>query len=313
MELFIVQLILGLQQGMTLLLVASGLTLIFGTLGVINLAHGVMFTVGAYSAAVTVTETGNFWLGVLAAVVVAAIYGLLLEFGIIRWLYNRDHLDQVLATFGVLLATNQGIEMLVRNWDQGDGGGQNQTQFLTYDAPISGSPSVLPDVANYRFFIVAVGVGVMGFLWFLINRTRVGMWIRAGAEDREMASALGINLGLLFPIVFTIGAILAGLAGAIQGPIDNAVPGIGDRYLIECFVVIVLGGIGSVKGAVIASLLVGVVKTLAGTYLDEVLELFLEPAAAGRAGAAFGSISIFLLMAIVLAIKPEGFFGRAHA
>lgn len=295
---------------MTLFLVASGLTLIFGTLGIINLAHGVMFSIGAYAAAVTFAESGSFALALVVGVLAAGVFGLLLETTVIRKLYERDHLDQVLATFGVLLATNQAIEMLVRLRDPSDSA--TRAQSLTYDAPVSGSPPMLPDVTYYRLIIVAVGVGVMIFLWALINRSRVGVSIRAGAEDREMASALGINLKVLFPTVFVIGAMLAGLAGVMQGQIDNATPGVGDNYLIESFVVVVLGGVGSVRGAAIAALIVGLSSTLSATYLDNLLGVFLEPAAAGRAGAALGSAAVFLLMAIVLAVRPQGFYGRVQ-
>ena len=304
--LFVVQLFNGLQLGILLFLVAAGLTLVFGVMDFINLAHGVQYMLGAYLAVMAYGWTGTFFLSVLLALLASLLFGLLLEFLVFRHLYGRDHLDQVLATFGIIMLLNQGVKLL---WGAAP---------LNMPMPdlLSGSVPLMPGLRYpvYRFAIIAAGVLVAGGLYLFITSTRVGMLVRAGATNAAMVSALGIDIKRLFTVVFGFGAMLAGFAGIMVAPILSVEPGMGDQILILAFVVIVIGGIGSIRGAFLAAVLVGVIDTLGRSFTTDVLRLLLPPTTARVIGPALASMSIYLLMAVVLAIRPAGLFpakGRA--
>lgn len=283
-----------------LFLMSAGLTLVFGIMRVINLAHGSLYMVGAYVAATVFLHSGSFLLGLLAALAAAGMVGMLMELLVLRRLYGRDHLDQVLATFGLILFFN---ELTVVLWGR-------QPLFMNVPELLSGTIEVIPGAPypSYRLAIILAGILVAGFLWFLFNHTRLGMRIRAGASNREMIAALGVNIKLLNTLVFGLGALLAGLAGAMAGPILAVESGMGESILILTFVVIVIGGIGSIRGALIAALLVGMVETLGGFLLPALLRLFLPAATADGAGASLASMSVYILMAAVLVWRPHGLF-----
>jgi branched-chain amino acid transport system permease protein len=304
--LFLVQLFNGLQLGILLFLVAAGLTLVFGVMDFINLAHGVQYMLGAYLAVMAYGLTGNFFLGVLIALIASLLFGLLLELLVFRHLYARDHLEQVLATFGVIMLLNQGVKVL---WGAAP---------LNLPIPelLSGSVPLMEGLRYpvYRFAIIAAGVLVAAGLYLFVTSTRIGMLVRAGATNAAMVSALGIDIKRLFSVVFGFGAMLAGFAGIMVAPILSVEPGMGDQILILAFVVIVIGGIGSIRGAFLAALLVGVIDTLGRSFMTDVLRLVLVPATARSIGPALASMSIYLLMAVVLAVRPAGLFpakGRA--
>jgi branched-chain amino acid transport system permease protein len=304
--LFVVQLFNGLQLGILLFLVAAGLTLVFGVMDFINLAHGVQYMLGAYLAVMAYGWTGTFFLSVLLALLASLLFGLLLEFLVFRHLYGRDHLEQVLATFGIIMLLNQGVKLL---WGAAP---------LNMPMPdlLSGSVPLMPGLRYpvYRFAIIAAGVLVAAGLYLFISSTRVGMLVRAGATNAAMVSALGVDIKRLFTVVFGFGAMLAGFAGIMVAPILSVEPGMGDQILILAFVVIVIGGIGSIRGAFLAAVLVGVIDTLGRSFTTDVLRLLLPPTTARVIGPALASMSIYLLMAVVLAIKPAGLFpakGRA--
>lgn len=300
MLLFFEQLLNGLQLGVMLFLMSAGLTLVFGIMRVINLAHGSLYMVGAYVAATVFLHSGSFILGLLAALLAAGLTGMLVELLVLRRLYGRDHLDQVLATFGLILFFN---ELTVILWGR-------QPLFMNVPELLSGTVEVIPGAPypSYRLAIILAGILVAGFLYFLFNHTRLGMRIRAGASNREMIAALGVNIKLLNTLVFGLGALLAGLAGAMAGPILAVESGMGESILILTFVVIVIGGIGSIRGALIAALLVGMVETLGGFMLPALLRLFLPAATADGAGASLASMSVYILMAAVLIWRPHGLF-----
>jgi branched-chain amino acid transport system permease protein len=297
--LFLEQTLNGFQQGTTLFLMASGLTLTFGIMGLINLAHGSLYMIGAYVGATVMMASGSFFLGVAGGIAAAGLAGGLLEIAVLRRLYVRDHLDQVLATFGVILFTNELVKIV---W-----GPQAlfsaPPDWLAQPVDLFGTP-----YPAYRLAIIAVGLMVALFLRHLILNTRLGMRIRAGATDRETASALGINIHLLFTTVFVLGAMLAGLAGALVGPILAVQIGMGENILILTFVVIIIGGIGSVRGAFVGAILVGVVDTYGRAVLPAVLRELLPPAAADSLGSSLSDIGIYVLMAAVLVIRPQGLF-----
>ncbi|MGA0593777.1 branched-chain amino acid ABC transporter permease [Enterovirga sp. CN4-39] len=298
--LLLLQTLNGLQFGLILFLIAAGLTLVFGVMDFINLAHGVQYMVGAYLTAAFTAWTGSFLSGVLLALPTALVFGLLLEVVIFRHLYDRDHLDQVLATFGVIIFLNEAVRIL---W------GSAPLSVPTPDA-LSGSIA-LPGGINYPVFrlaIIGAGLGVAGLLYLLVNHTRTGMLIRAGATNAAMVSALGVNIRLLFTVVFGFGAMLAGFAGAMVSPILSVEPGMGDNVLILAFVVIVIGGIGSVRGAFLAALLIGVVDTLGRLVAPTLLRTILDPAAASQTGRAIAPMLIYILMAAVLFVRPAGLF-----
>ncbi|AKN68310.1 ABC transporter permease [Herbaspirillum seropedicae] len=282
-----------------LFLIASGLTLIFGVMNFVNLAHGSFFMIGAYVAAVVAGASGSFWLGLLVALPATAALGFLLEWVVFRRLYQKDHMVQVLATFAFILIFNDGVRMI---WGP-------QPLPLNMPAAFAGPVNLfgLP-YSSYRLLVMAVGVVVAIALYFLINRTRIGMWVRAGANNLEMVTAMGINIRLLFRLVFSFGLLLAALAGIMLGPLVAVQAGMGDDVLILAFVVVVIGGIGSVPGAAIGALIVGVVDTLGRSLLPQLFALFLSADAAASVGPALGSMMIYLVMIAVLFWRPSGLF-----
>lgn len=294
------QLLNGVQFGVMLFLMAAGLTLVFGVMGVINLAHGSLYMVGAFVCATVTATTGSFWLGLSAGCLAAAAMGALVEVAVIRRLYDRDHLDQVLATFALILIFSEGTR-----WVFG-------AQPLWLDIPVGLDGAVpLPGGGRYpvyRLAIIGVGLGLAAGLYLLIVRTRLGMRIRAGESDREMIAALGVDIRLLYTVVFALGAALAGLAGALVGALQSVQVGMGEPVLILAFVTIVIGGIGSIKGALVAAVLIGVVDTMGRVFLPAFFRLFLDNAEASGVGSALASMLIYLLMAAVLAIRPKGLF-----
>ena len=296
--LFLVQALNGLQLGVLLFLVAAGLTLVFGVMDFINLAHGVQYMLGAYLAVTLAAATGSFVAGVALAVAAAGVAGLVLERLVFRHLYARSHLDQVLATFGLILLLNQSVKMV---W------GAAPLSLTTPDW-LSGSVALGDGVLYpvYRIALIAAGLSVATLLWFLVERTRAGMLTRAGASDAAMVSALGVDIGRLFMGVFALGAMLAGFAGAMAAPILSVEPGMGDGVLILAFVVIVVGGVGSIRGAFFGALLVGLVDTFGRSYAVDLLRLFMGPAAARGVATGLSSMVIYLLMALVLAWRPDG-------
>lgn len=301
MLLFFEQLLNGVQLGVTLLLMASGLTLVFGIMNLINLAHGSLFMIGAYVAATVAGASGSFVLGAASGAVAAGLTGIAMELTVLRRLYARDHLDQVLATFGLILFFNELVRIV---WGR-------QPLRLEPPAALAGVVEVIPGAPYpvYRLAVIVVGALVMLGLWVLVRRTRLGMWIRAGASNREMLGAMGVNVARLFTIVFGLGAVLAGLAGAMAAPFLAIQSGMGEGILILTFVVIVIGGIGSIRGAVVGSLLVGLTDTLGRIYLPALLGLVLAPAAASSVASSLASMTIYILMALVLAWRPTGLFG----
>ncbi len=298
--LFLEQILNGLQMGVMLFLMSAGLTLVFGIMQVVNLAHGSFYMIGAYVAATVTMKTGSFILGLLAALPATALAGMVVELLILRKLYDRDHLDQVLATFGLIFFFNELTRMI---WGR-------QPLFMDVPDWLSGSVQLLPGITYpvYRLAIILVGILVALFLYLLFSRTRLGMQIRAGATNREMVGALGVNIRLLYTLIFGLGTLLAGLAGVMAGPILAVEAGMGESILILTFVVIVIGGIGSVRGALIGALLVGLVDTLARSFLPDLLRFFMETSAADRMGASMASMSVYILMALILACKPTGLF-----
>jgi branched-chain amino acid transport system permease protein len=298
--LLLVQALNGLQFGVLLFLVAAGLTLVFGVMDFINLAHGVQYMLGAYLAAFFAAATGSFWLALLLALPAALLLGLVLEFLVFRHLYDRDHLSQVLATFGVILFLNQGVKLVF---------GAAPLQVPTPEA-LSGGVRTMEGLLypTYRLAILAAGLATAALLWFLVERTRAGMLVRAGASNAPMVSALGVDINRLFLLVFGFGAMLAGFAGVMAAPILSVEPGMGDNLLILAFVVIVIGGIGSVRGAFVAALLVGLVETIGRGLMPDLMRLFLDPSAARQTGAALASMLVYVVMALILAVRPAGLF-----
>jgi len=290
----------GLQYGVMLFLMAAGLTLVFGIMNLVNLAHGSLYMVGAYLATAFAAWSGSFVLGAALALPATLLVGIVVEVVALRTLYERDHLDQVLATFGLILFFNELIAII---W--------GRAAIYTSVPPfLGGHIRVLPGVPYpaYRAGIILVGVAVAVLLWVLVMRTRLGMRIRAGASNRTMVSALGVNIRLLYTLVFGLGAALAGLAGAMAGPIYSVQPGMGEAILIQVFVVIVIGGIGSIRGAMVGAIVVGMADTLGRAFLKPMLATVISPPAADKAGPALASMLIYLLMAAVLFFRPEGLF-----
>ena len=297
--LLFVQLLNGLQYGVLLFLLAAGLTLVFGIMSFVNLAHGSLYMVGAYAAALTYGATGSFALAVLAAMVTALVVGLLLELTIVSRLYRRDHLDHVLATFGLVMFFNELVRLV---WGP-------QPLFVQVPEVLAGTVQLLGfNYPSYRFAIIAAGLLVAVGSYGLIHKTRVGMLIRAGAQNPQLVGALGVNIGLLNAMLFGVGAMLAGLAGAMAGPLLSVQSGMGEPVLITTLVVIVVGGIGSVNGALYAALIVGVVDTLGRVLLPLALRQVAERSVADAAGPALASMLVYLLMAVVLALRPHGLF-----
>lgn len=299
--LIVEQVLNGLQFGVMLFLMAAGLTLIFGVMGLINLAHGSLYMIGAFAAAWIAGATGSFFLGLAAALAAAALVGAIVEIVVIRRLYNADHLDQVLATFALILIFSEGTRWVFGSFP------------LYLDVPdVLSGPVTLPGgiaYPLYRLVLIVAGLLVALGLWALIERTRLGMQIRAGENDREMIAALGVDISKLYTLVFALGAALAGLAGALVGTLQSVQVGMGEPVLILAFVVIVIGGIGSIKGAFIGALLVGLTDTLGGIFLPEFFSLFMPPASAQQVGASLASMAIYILMSAVLVFRPTGLFG----
>jgi branched-chain amino acid transport system permease protein len=298
--LFLVQVLNGLQLGVLLFLIAAGLTLVFGVMDFINLAHGVQYMLGAYLAVAFYGIVGNFLAALVLALLAALAFGLLLEFLVFRHLYERDHLDQVIATFGIILFLNHAVRVI---WGAAP---------LTLPVPdfFTGTV-VLMDGQLYpvwRLVIIASGLMVAAGLYGLVSFTRIGMLVRAGATNARMVSALGVNIKRLFMIVFGFGTMLAGFAGIMIAPIISVEPGMGDNILILAFVVIVTGGIGSIRGAFVAALLIGLVDTLGRSFSIDILRLIMGPSPARIVGPAIASMLIYVLMAIVLYVRPAGLF-----
>lgn len=301
--LFIEQMLNGLQFGVMLFLMSAGLTLVFGVMGLINLAHGSLYMVGAFAAAAVAAATGSFVLALMASLAAAALAGALIELTVIRRLYKRDHLDQVLATFALILIFSEGTRWVFGSFP------------LFWDVPaVLAGPVTLPggiQYPAYRLSIIAIGLVVAAGMFVLINHTRVGIRIRAGEADREMIAALGVDIAKLYTFVFALGAALAGFAGALVGAIQSVQVGMGEPVLILAFVVIVIGGIGSIKGAFVGALLVGVTDTMGRFLLPQIFAVFLDPSAAVSFGSALASMLIYILMAAVLVARPRGLFGAS--
>lgn len=303
--LILIQILNGLQLGVILFLIAAGLTLVFGVMGFINLAHGVQYMVGAYLAYWGYGVTGSFVLALLMALPLALLMGLVLEFLVFRHLYDRDHLSQVLATFGVILFLNQLAKVIFGPASLS----VPPPEFLDFSFTLIDG-LLYP---AYRIAVIVAGLLVALILWLVITRTRVGMLIRAGATNPDMVSALGVNVRQLFLIVFGFGAMLAGFAGVMAAPIFSVEPGMGDNLLIVAFVVIIIGGAGSIRGAFVAALLVGLVDTLGRTLVTDGLRLIMDASSANQIGPAIASMLIYVLMALVLFWRPEGLFAARVA
>jgi branched-chain amino acid transport system permease protein len=299
-SLVLIQLLNGLQLGVLLFLLASGLSLTFGIMDFVNLAHGSLYMIGAFSCATLTFWTGSFFWGILLALPLTAVAGFIVEIGVVRYLYKRDHLDHVLATFGLILCFDtlvqifwgpEGIAVPLPKWLDGQVELFNGIIFPTY-----------------RLMIIITGLIVAAGLYWLVNHTRLGMLIRAGASNRTMVSALGIDINTLFTGVFALGAVLAGLAGMLISPITEASIGMGNEIIITAFVVIIVGGIGSMKGAFVAAVLIGLIDTFGRSFLDDIFKIFMSAEAAETAAPAISAMLIYILMAVILSFKPEGLF-----
>jgi branched-chain amino acid transport system permease protein len=300
MTLILEQTFNGLQAGVTLFLVAAGLTLILGIMDFVFLAHGAQVMIGAYAAAAITGATGNFYLGLLLAIPVTFASGYLLEFLIIRHLYQRDHMEQVLATFGLILFFNEVIRI----------GFGPAALYSDLPPSLSGFVEILPDTPYpaYRLAVILAGLVLALAIHLFVSRTRVGAMVRAGANNPMMTAALGINIKILFRLIFATGACFAGVAGMLLGPLTSVQPGMGEPLLILSLVVIIIGGIGSVRGAFIAAIIVGLVDTLGRVFLPSLLRLVIDQAAADGAGPALASMLVYILMALVLIFRPTGLF-----
>jgi branched-chain amino acid transport system permease protein len=299
-EIFFEQFLNGVQLGVMLFLLAAGLTLVMGIMNLVNLAHGSLYMVGAYFAITVAQWSGSYLLGLLAGLAGTLLVGMAVEIVALRTLYERDHLDHVLATFGLILFFNELVAIL---WGR-------SALFASLPSYLQGHITLFGGASYplYRAVVIAVGLLVAVLLWYVVTRTRLGMLIRAGASNRTMVAALGVNIRLLYTIVFGFGAALAGLAGLMAGQIYTVQPGMGEMILIQVFVVIVIGGIGSVRGALVGALIVGVVDTMGRAFLKPLLSTVLSTYAADTAGPALASMLIYLLMALVLALRPAGLF-----
>jgi branched-chain amino acid transport system permease protein len=299
------QILNGLQLGVMLFLVAAGLTLVFGIMNLVNLAHGSLYMVGAYLAVAFLAWTGSFAASVVLALLAALVVGMLVEVIALRTLYERDHLDQVLATFGLILFFNEAVAIV---WGRA-------ALFTSVPPALGGFVEILPRLRYpvYRLVIILVGLAVALLLYAVVSHTRLGMLIRAGASNRTMVAALGVNIRLLYTVVFGFGAALAALGGLMAGPIYTVQPGMGEELLIEVLVVIVIGGIGSIRGALVGAVVVGMVDTLGRAFLKPLLATVISPAAADSAGPALASMLIYILMAAVLYFRPQGLFPAARS
>ena len=293
-NIFLIQLLNGVQYGLLLFLVSSGLTLVFGIMGIINVAHGSFYMIGAYPAWSLAGQVGSFWLALPLAIALSVLIGLLLEWLVVRWLYKRDHLYQVLCTYGLILVFEELRSVL---WGD-DVRSLPVPDILNYSIPLNATLSY----PVYRLGISVVCLAVALGLYLVIQKTRLGMTIRAGASNRDMVQSLGINIQLVYRVVFAAGIALAAFAGMIAAPVSAVAPGMGNHVLIICFVVVVIGGLGSVKGALIASLLIGLVDTFGKVLHLEVAGLKLLPE--------LSSMTVYVLMAVILLWRPEGLFGK---
>ena len=293
-NIFLIQLLNGVQYGLLLFLVSSGLTLVFGIMGIINVAHGSFYMIGAYLAWSLAGQVGSFWLALPLAIALSVLIGLLLEWLVVRWLYKRDHLYQVLCTYGLILVFEELRSVL---WGD-DVRSLPVPDILNYSIPLNATLSY----PVYRLGISVVCLAVALGLYLVIQKTRLGMTIRAGASNRDMVQSLGINIQLVYRVVFAAGIALAAFAGMIAAPVSAVAPGMGNYVLIICFVVVVIGGLGSVKGALIASLLIGLVDTFGKVLHLEVGGLKLLPE--------LSSMTVYVLMAVILLWRPEGLFGK---
>ncbi len=294
------QLLNGLQFGLMLFLIAAGLTLVFGILDILNVAHGSLYMAGAYVAAQTMQATQSFLLAVVVAAMVTGLVGLIIELVLIRRLVVRDHLAQVLGTFAIILIANDVVKMI---WGPAP-------VMMSMPAALSGPVHILPDMLYpaYRLLIIAVGLTAALGLYLFVTRTRAGVLVRAGASNRQMATLMGVRVPLLFLGVFVLGAMLAALAGAMLGPVTAIQAGMGEQILILVLVCIVIGGIGSIRGAFVGALLVGFVDTAGRAFLPTLLKTFFSPAVASSVGPTLAAISIYILMAVVLVFRPAGLF-----
>jgi branched-chain amino acid transport system permease protein len=292
------QILNGLQFGVMLFLLSAGLTLVFGVMGLLNLAQGSLYMIGAYAAAYAGGRTGSFIAGILAGISAAAAVGMVTEYLVLRRLYSRSHLDQVLATYGLILFFNEGITILFGR----------QPLYADVPASLNGAVQLTTGLSysTYRLVIIAVGLLVGLGLYVLIGHTRIGMLVRAGATHRDILRAMGVRIRMIYTIVFGLGALLAGLAGAMAGPVSAVQVGMGEQILILTFVVIIIGGLGSVRGAVLGAVLVGVVDTLTRVYLPGLLKTVMSSANADAVGGGLSSMGVYLLMALVLLCRPRG-------
>lgn len=299
MTLLLEQLLNGVQFGVFLFLVSAGLTLVLGIMNVVNLAHGSLYMLGAYFAATFYAWTGSLWIAFFLMVPASLLIGILVEIITLRRLYSRSHMDQVLATFGLILFFNEGVKMI---WGA-------ESQNMPIPESLS-DPTLIFEIPypTYRLVIIGVGLLIAIVLFLFISRTRTGMLIRAGASNGPMIRALGVNIRLLYTIIFGMGSFLAGLAGLMAGPILSVESGMGEDMLILAFVVIVIGGIGSIRGAVVASILVGVFDVIGRSFLPDLLLKVVASDIAETAGPALASMLIYLLMILVLFFRPEGLF-----
>ena len=299
--LVMIQVLNGLQLGVLLFLLAAGLTLVFGIMDFINLAHGAFYMLGAFICATLALWLDSFLLAVLLAVPITFVIGVVVELGIARQLYQADHLEQILATFGLILIADTLVQMI---WGP---------EGLTFALPeiLNGQVRLFYDVEFpvYRVLIISAGLLVALALYLVVSHTRIGMLIRAGASNRRMVEALGVDIRMLFTLVFAAGAAMAGLAGLMIAPITEASIGMGNEILIVAFVVIVIGGIGSVQGAFLGAMLVGLIDTLGRAFLDDFLRLFLSHQAAETSAPAISAMLIYILMAVILTFRPQGLFG----
>jgi branched-chain amino acid transport system permease protein len=299
-SLLVVQFLNGLQLGVLLFLLASGLTLTFGIMDFVNLAHGAFYMVGAFICASLTFATGSFIWGVLLAIPLITLVGFVTEWIVVRHLYPRDHLDHVLATFGLILVFDTLVQLV---WGPA-GIAVPLPDWLDGQVLLPGG-IVFP---TFRLLIIAAGLLIAAGLYYLVNHTRLGMLIRAGASNRTMVGALGVDIKTLFAGVFALGAALAGIAGMLISPITEASIGMGNEIIITAFVVIIIGGIGSMKGAFAAALLIGLIDTLGRAFLDDIFKIVISTAAAETAAPAISAMLIYILMAIILAVRPQGLF-----
>lgn len=288
------------QLGVLLFLVCAGLTLVFGIMDFINLAHGSFYMIGAYMCGTVTMITDSFLIGVILGIPLTLAVGYLTELTVVRRLYQRDHLDHVLATFGLILIFDTGVHLI---WGAG-GMAIPLPEWL--DSQIRPAEDIV--IPTYRVAIILVGLTVAGGLYYVVTKTRVGMLIRAGASNRTMVEALGVDIKKLFTLVFAAGAAIAGVAGMMISPITEASIGMGNEIIIVAFVVIIIGGIGSIKGAFVGALIVGLIDTLGRSYLDQFLKLFMGAENAETAAPAISAMLVYILMAIVLAVRPQGLF-----